>query len=393
MKELALREIRIENFKAIQDSGPIHLGPLTAFIGYNGSGKSSVVEGLEMLRDVVVQDLDTAMQRWHGFEHIWNQHVGHGRREPTKKTERLHQENPMRFRLRGRAPRGAFRCQIAINMEPSGDRVFLQQERVTQSNRLETTRDALGNVTDHAAQPDGNRTRRVADGTSALSVELKRALGEWQFLGLIPQHMGEPVPQKRTGGGIQLHRTGSNIAEYLLDIRRHDAQNRSTYFEGILETLQTILEGTQDLQPVIASELERSVYLQMTEGTVKIPGWLLSTGTLRLLALLAVLQHPAPPPLIVIEEIENGLDPRAIHLVIDEIQAAVASGSTQVILTTHSPYLLDLLDLSHIILVERIGGQSVFSRPADEAALQEWAKRYGPGSLYTMSRLQRNAQR
>jgi len=44
----------------------------------------------------------------------------------------------------------------------------------------------------------------------------------------------------------------------------------------------------------------------MTEGDFKIPDWLLSSGTLRILALLALFRHPTPPPLIVIEEIENG---------------------------------------------------------------------------------------
>ena len=61
------------------------------------------------------------------------------------------------------------------------------------------------------------------------------------------------------------------------------------------------------------------------------PGWLLSTGTLRVLALLALLRHPHPPSLIMIEEIENGLDPRSVHLIVDEIRNAVEMGLTQVI--------------------------------------------------------------
>ncbi len=126
----------------------------------------------------------------------------------------------------------------------------------------------------------------------------------------------------------------------------------------------------------------------MTEGNFKVPGWLLSTGTLRILALLALLRHPKPPPLV-IEEIENGLDPRTIHLLVDEIRTAVESARTQLILTTHSPYLLDLLDLSHIVLVDRINGEPTFSRPADQKSLQEWTENFGPGRLYTMDLLGR----
>jgi predicted ATPase len=88
----------------------------------------------------------------------------------------------------------------------------------------------------------------------------------------------------------------------------------------------------------------------------------------------------------VVEEIENGLDPRTLHLVVEEIRAAITAGTTQVILTTHSPYLLDLLDLSHIIVVEREEGQPVFNRP-NAKELANWSKSFSPGQLYTMGNL------
>jgi predicted ATPase len=147
------------------------------------------------------------------------------------------------------------------------------------------------------------------------------------------------------------------------------------------------LPYARDLQPTLVTQIERSVYLQMTEKEFKIPGWLLSSGTLRLLALLAVLRHPNPPPLIVVEEIENGFDPRALNLIVEEIRRAVEEGRTQVIITTHSPYLLDLLHLSQIVMVEREDGEPKFSRPADREELQEWNKKFSVGKLYTMGKL------
>jgi predicted ATPase len=159
-------------------------------------------------------------------------------------------------------------------------------------------------------------------------------------------------------------------------------------FNGILKSLRYVLPFAADLQPALTSELERSYYLKLKEEDYEVPGWLLSTGTLRILALLACLRHPFPPPLLVVEEVENGLDPRTIHLLVEEIQAATTNGKTQVILTTHSPYLLDLLDLSHIVVVEREEGQPVFRRP-DADQLAEWSKSFLPGKLYTMGRLTR----
>ena len=95
---------------------------------------------------------------------------------------------------------------------------------------------------------------------------------------------------------------------------------------------------------------------------------MLSTGTLRVLALLAVLRHPNPPPLVVIEEIENGLDPRSIHL-------------------------LDLLTLEQVVLVTRdTKGHPHFHRPSDSESLQRWSQDFSPGRLYTMGKLHEAAQ-
>ena len=84
-----------------------------------------------------------------------------------------------------------------------------------------------------------------------------------------------------------------------------------------------------------------------------------------------------------------GLIRAPLHLIVEEIRAAITAETTQVILTTHSPYLLDLLDLSHIVVVERHEGQPVFHRP-DAEELAKWAKDFSPGRLYTMGRLTRN---
>ena len=155
-----------------------------------------------------------------------------------------------------------------------------------------------------------------------------------------------------------------------------------------------VLPYAKDLQPSLTSEIERKTYLQLSEGSYKVPGWMLSTGTLRVLAMLCVLRHPEPPPLVVIEEIENGLDPRSIHLLVEEIRTAVLTGTTQVILTTHSPYLLDLLKLDQLVMVARKeSGEPRFFKPGSDAKLKEWAQEFAPGRLYTMGSLHEAAQK
>lgn len=63
---------------------------------------------------------------------------------------------------------------------------------------------------------------------------------------------------------------------------------------------------------------------------------------------------------MLIEELENGLDPRTLNLLKGEFEAANDAG-IQIIATTHSPYLLDSVPLESVVLVDRVDGQPSFS--------------------------------
>lgn len=366
---MTLQTARVRNFKAIVDSRTLRFGPLTVFIGHNGSGKSSLIEALETYQSIVVDGLDVAMQRWLGIEHV--RHQGVQAKERAGKAL-----NPMAFDLSiGASARKSTRLEMAVNNDAAANRMFIEREKSQHANGwlIQTPLEREENAADSG--------RSILASASGGHRKIAQHVRDWQFLSLQPERMGLPVPQQRTGGRVRLARDGSNVADYLLDIQRLD----SNALEGIVRTMTYVLPYARDLQPSLTSELERKAYLQLTEGNFKIPGWMLSTGTLRVLALLAVLRHPTPPPLVVVEEIENGLDPRSIHLLVEEIRTAVLSGVTQVVLTTHSPYLLDLLKLNQLVLVARDEtGEPKFYRPDSDSKLAEWAKEFAPGRLYTM---------
>lgn len=369
---MKLQSVCVRNFKAIVNSKTVKLGPLTVFIGNNGTGKSSLIEALETYQSIVRDGLDIAMQRWLGIEHA--RHKGQEARERAGVMV-----NPIRFELAlGESPRNVCRIELDANNDPAANRIFIAGERISAPERALIVRDSI-----KASQGYSSGHSMLSSAMDYYAREVQHIYG-WQFLMLAPERMGSPVPQQRTAGGVRLAKDGSNIADFLLDIRRQD-QNA---FDGIVETMAYVLPYARDLQPSVTSELERKAWLQLTEADFKVPGWMLSTGTLRLLALLALLRHPKPPPLIVVEEIENGLDPRSIHLIVEEIRNAVLDGVTQVILTTHSPYLLDLLTLDHLVLVERNPkGEPQFLRPGNNASLTRWARDFAPGKLYTMGSL------
>jgi predicted ATPase len=370
---MRLQSMRVRNFKAIVDSKTVKLGPLTAFIGNNGAGKSSLIEALETYQSIVLDGLDLAMQRWLGIEHI--RHKGQEVKERLGKSV-----NPISFQLAiGDSARKVRRMELSVNNDPAANRMFIATERISRIDGSWIEREQMGAIETYGTG------RSILAGAMGEYVEQAMHVRAWQFLTMTPERMGLPTPQQRTGGGVRLAHDGSNVADFLLDLRRQD-QNA---FDGIVEVMSYILPYAKDIQPTLSSsEIERKAWLQLTEGNFKVPGWLLSTGTLRMLALLALLRHPNPPPLIVVEEIENGLDPRSVHLIVEEIRNAVLAGRTQVVVTTHSPYLLDLLTLEHLVVVERDAkGHPHFFRPADQANLQRWAEKFAPGKLYTMGNL------
>ncbi len=398
-----LKSFRLKNFKAIRDSGVVKFTPLTVLIGDNGSGKSSLIEGLQTYQRIVTDGLDEAMQMWRGFEYIVNPplHNGHLTEEKTPKF------SPIEFELRGlhvppisqNHKAANYRTIMKVNKEPSSELIFIEKENVYYKGRKVLARDSTGWIQyinkkmqfgirpGHAIISDGGLYYYAKESESDERINDLMGYGikfDWQFITLNPWIMGEPRPIQRTGGAIRLRSDGSNIAEYL----RHILQLYPDTFEGILEALQYVLPYMRDLKPVLTDILGHQMHLEMSEADFKVMGWLLSTGTLRILALLALFRHPKPPPLIVIEEIENGLDPRTIHLIVEEIRDVVESGRSQVIVTTHSPYLLDLLPLSSIVTVERTEDTGpIFSRPGDDPALENWASKFAPGKLYTMGNL------
>lgn len=387
-----LKSFRLENFKAVQKSGTIWFTPLTVLIGNNGSGKSSLIEGLETYRSIVVDGLDTAMDRWLGMGHVWNKRARHNLVAGGILNKTY--ENPLCFEVAGTVPEGAYRSNMLVNTTLDFTGTFIQNETISQPNGTKVLRHRSGMCSAIRGNMKGNLRLKRSAGESAVPEEIRDSIKRWQFLSLLPEPMGKPMARRIVANSTQMMaRDGSNLAQYLLGIRAKD----TGAFEGIVDSMRFVLDYAQDFQPVETREIQPTLYLKMLEqardGAAEIPGWVLSTGTLRILALLAVLRNPDPPPLIVIEEIENGLDPRTIHMILDEIRMVVQSGQSQVIVTTHSPYLLDLLPLQTLILVQREnGGEPTFWRPSDNADVQKWAKDFAPGQLYTAGRLQRGVK-
>lgn len=148
----------------------------------------------------------------------------------------------------------------------------------------------------------------------------------------------------------------------------------------LVETLQELFDGVVDITcPVTSGSV--SLFLEENGGR-QIPASRLSDGTLRYLCLLAILLHPAPPPLVAIEEPELGLHPDVVAKVAELL--VDASQRTQLVVTTHSRMLVDALSdhPSSVVVCEKEGGESRFAR-LDDARLKTWLDDYSLGDLWS----------
>lgn len=132
----------------------------------------------------------------------------------------------------------------------------------------------------------------------------------------------------------------------------------------------------------------RRVYFTTTED-VEIDGGRVSSGVLLLLFFLVLAHHPNRPKVVMVEEPENGVHPRRLQYIV-ELLKKVTTGelggqATQVIVTTHSPYLLDCINPSEdqVLVFSRneVDGSRV-AQPVDEDKMQLFLDEFRLGEVW-----------
>ena len=153
----------------------------------------------------------------------------------------------------------------------------------------------------------------------------------------------------------------------------------------IVEKLRVVYEDVVDITVRVAEGTVQTFLHERGQHErdlrSSIPAARLSDGTLRYLCLLAILYHPTPPPLICLEEPEVGLHPDLISGLAEMLKDA--SQRTQLIVTTHSDLLVSSFsDMPEAVVVsERTPEGTTLKRlKADE--LQEWLKEYSLGEVW-----------
>lgn len=377
-----LTEVTLRAFKAAYEPKPIALRPFNVIIGRNGSGKSTLLEALQWMDTAIRRDVREALDRYRGIQDVVNLRsqdavpgfefaLSWDTREPSAAF------SPLRYSVRVEANNRAVRIAhesltLLTGGESSGEELI---GRGSQGGRLVF----VGGDPDSGAllttmsEPDRLALAWWSNFPSTNFGELQNVF-VWRasirefwrravFLRLSPSRLQEGSSATRRSFEPLLDEEGHNLPALLGELL--DDQRAS-----LVAAISDILPDIRDVEvskpehgrdtSVNYSLLEEMPY-QGREGKKQfpIPAWMLSEGTRRITAILALLMREPAPSLLCIEEIENGLDPWTVKIILRHLQDAADRG-TQVLLTTHSPWVLDDVPMESILLVRRRGGDTQY---------------------------------
>jgi predicted ATPase len=365
----------LRNYKSIQNCD-VALGPLTFLVGPNSAGKSNFVEALRFLSYGLSTSLEQALDNRSGFRSILHRSVG--------------KEACVSIRVFFRLDDGRTGSYLfEIEESPDGGVSVVREECSVQS--------ALG--TDWFKVFDGRVTSNQgltpaasagklylvnASGLAAFE-SVHRALSGILVYNPIPDVLRGIKPAKGTG---LLNRSSDNLAEtiYRLKSSAPERLARVTdYLRRISPSVLSFDTNTADANYYLRFDLEGA-----GEGGERFSTQNISDGTLRALAVLVALfqkgdRHPLT--LIGLEEPEAGLHPAAASVLFDSLMEA--SQFHQVVVTSHSPDLLDREDIPEDSLkaVAMCEGRTIIGEvdEAGKAALKE--RLYTAGELMRMGQI------
>jgi predicted ATPase len=355
-----LRRVTLLNYKSIARCD-VELGPLTFLVGVNGSGKSNFLDALRFTAEALRTSLDHAMRDRGGINEVRRKSGGHPNHFGLRLDFTLPsgQEGHYAFRIAAK-PSGGFEVQHEECVVQAGQALQRDAFFRVRSGQVETS----SSVSPAAA---ADRLFLVAASGDPAFRPVYDALSHMGFYSLNPDRMKDV--QSADAGDV-LSRDGSNLASVVARLRRY-APDRLADIE---ERLELIVPGVRGVGVRAIGPKETLEFRQVVAGR-KDPWRFLavnmSDGTLRALGLLVALfqssiDNGSTVPLVGIEEPETALHPGASGILLSALREA--SLTAQVLVTSHSPDLLDDPSVSDemLRLVVSEDGRTVVG-PVDEA--------------------------
>jgi len=345
-----ITKLKVKNFKALRDI-EIELTPIHVLIGPNDSGKTSILDVLAALCRSVDHDLAQAfLGSWKGTELVWK-----GQSQLLVAIEVDLDDETL----------SAYGMSVLFKPQTKG--AIAQQEFV--KAKVETSVAPLRPLPGHT-WPKHIRDNPAKSEQYHHCDELRRVhqiLVGVHYYRLNPSFLALPValdPSRR----FRMESNGFGLAlclDEILSIDRNRFDRLEKRFTEIFPHIESIVLQQEPAYRAPVDDPDRvtmlnkadgkGLYFKMKESGQLVPASQASDGTLLVLAYLSILYLPEPPRLLLIEEPENGIHPKRLRDILEILCNLVHEQShTQIVLTTHSPYVLDLFKPEEVTLCTKL---------------------------------------
>lgn len=408
---------RLTDFKNFRHAEVDLSAPLTILLGRNGSGKTNLIEGIEVLG---------ALARGTPFTDITEL----GRRGAVEvrgglpscqrfgaKSFGLRLDPP---EVRQQRRRSSVSYTLDIAADSSGIHLLRESLMLGEKSLIlaSPAEDGLLKVAYDNFSRGPNPSKKLSGSVSVLSryseliadtrVNHKRREASRAAAAVLAQlprpYVFDLIPNEmrnyeRKDPQAQLTRSGSNLSSVLFSLKNGHAE-RGAALHRITKAIRQIPEESfqeigfaeTPLGDVMAGFVTESG--SVSNGTPSIDARLLSDGTLRMLAVLSAMETVPSRSRVVIEEFDNGLHPSRAEVVISYLAEAASRRHLNVVLTTHSPAVMNTIEESRFPCVwichrDDTRQESSVTRLSslDDALLMSIAG--GLGNLVTRGRLDR----
>ncbi|MCP5233804.1 MAG: AAA family ATPase [Zoogloeaceae bacterium] len=397
----SLLSIKATNFLSL-NSVDVQLQELSVLVGPNGVGKSNLLKVIQFLGDVARLDLVPAIRAHGGFDRLLFRGVEENARIPRIgigitglitgfSSERAPDEYDLSFWQHGIRTEGGMEYTILRRREDfafkrtqgRGRRITVSGSKVEVTSNTQSTNQATAKRLSLAESSSGLSTLpRLGKNSGGEQInQLAQLFTTFRVFDIDTTKARAPSRHDMSKP-ITLDRDAGNLAAFL----RWLQSSHDDIFDLLEEDLRVIVPSLKKLEFIQIGGSDDSTFaLQLVERGLRGPTNLseASFGTIRTLALLAMLHDPKPPRLTCVEEIDHGLHPHALDRIVERMRSA--SRRTQLLVVTHSPALANRLKPKEIVVCERDYDTGASTIPAiSSAKVEAMAKASGllPGELW-----------
>ena len=395
------------------------LGPFHVLVGPNASGKTTFLDVVGFLRDLITErvleealssrttnpeellfrrqgdKLELAIEaripdelrkqtakpemgtaRYEvaiGFDETQRQFEFKAEKFLLKKTQAIEPPQHSLFPMPPDAPaslltkgRGGRNYKTVVNKVPGGNDNFYNEtypkggKGWAPSYKLGPQKSALGNLPEDA---------KIFPVASWFREYLKTGVQQFVLNSLA---IRQPSPPTRVTGFLP---DGSNLPWVVARLRQENEEK----YRNWLAHLRTALTDLLDIATIERPEDKHCYMVYEYRGGLKLPSWMVSDGTLRLTALTLPAYLDDLKGIYLIEEPENGIHPRAVATVYDSLSSVYAA---QVLLATHSPVVLSAAKMSDVLCFAKDdAGATDIVLGSKHPKLQKW---HGEADLGTL---------